>query len=266
MIIYDTQHWVPTDINMLTIAGTDDDYYYIHRALYDEAVVLDYLYHDDIPKLIYAITGQYESREDVDYFMENTPRPLSIFGPFLLLVKDLVEDYSDMVGAIHVMSGPVNLCKMVEIDPAMRNTPKYSLSIKEEYELAWNRFFQTVIPYSPDMYTSGGSPMNGTMTSTVDDGEYDPANMTDDEVDDALWALLNPPADALDLPEDTTTEEESVAAAPEVAAPSAPPAPAPAPTPVKEPEPVSAQTEEVQQDSGVPKRLTGLAALTGGLV
>lgn len=263
MIIYDTKHWVPTSPNVLTIAGTDNDYYYIHRSLYDQAVVLDYLYKNKISELIYNITGSDETRDDVDYFMSVTPRPLSIFGPFLLLVKDMLTEYSDMVGAIHVMSTTTNLAGMLEIDQRMRNTPQFSLSIKEEYELSWDRFFQSVIPYSPDMYSGGGiNPMNGTQTTTADGYEKDASEMTDDEFDEEMFALLNPPEDFLTPPAPAGTEDSTATTADVTPVFTPAPEPAPAPAPIPEPAPAPAPEPEPEK----PKRMSGLAAMLGGVV
>lgn len=256
MIIYDTKRWVPTDINMLVIEDGDGGYYYIHRSLYDQAVVLDYLYHDNVNKLIEEITGQTETRDDVVYFLENTPRPLNIFGPFLLLVKELVADYVDMVGAIHVMSGPMNLCKMVEIPFAMRNNPTFSLSIRDEYILAWNRFFQTVIPYSEDMYIQGGAPMNGTATSTS--GFDKPVeDMSKEEIDDAIWAILNDDS-GYDTPTDPVTED--VAPTPE-------PVVTPEPAPAHEPAPEPKQDEfTAEKEIERVKEVNGLAAMLSDVI
>lgn len=154
MIIFSEQRLIPTDVNMMTIKDPNDlGYYYIHRSLYDQAVILNDLYSEDPTMLIMAITNKTESRDDVVFFMENTPAPISILGPFLLLVKGQLDDLKDMVGAIHVMSGPLNFRKMLNIPFDMRNMqPMFSLSIRDEYQLAWDRFFITAIPYSDDLF------------------------------------------------------------------------------------------------------------------
>lgn len=177
MLIHSTERFVPTDVNMLVIEGEDTGYFYIHRSLYDQAVILDDIYGETPELLIKAITGSEESRGDVDWFLANIPKPLNIFGPFLLLVTKEIEEADDAVGAIHVMSGPINLRRMIKVPIEMRNTPTFSMSIREEYKLAWNRFFQTALPYSEDMFNPHAyGPMNGTQTRTqsaVEDYEPD---------------------------------------------------------------------------------------------
>ena len=105
MLIFSEEHYVPTDINMMVLKGRNDEgYFYIHRMLYDQAVILNDIYGDDPKNLIMAITNKTDSRADVDYFLEHAPVPINIFGPYLLLVKEEITDFIDMIGAIHVMS------------------------------------------------------------------------------------------------------------------------------------------------------------------
>lgn len=194
MLIYNETRFVPTEVNMLVIRGKDNHgFFYIHRALYDQAVILNDIYGEDINMLIKAITGSEESRPDVDLFLESIPTPINIFAPFLLMVTEELTELEDMIGAIHVMSGPINFRKMLKVSPEMRNTPTFSLSIREEYVLAWDRFLQTVLPYTPDMFLNKPEimPMNGVQTTTIPD-ENGLSNIGDDGVEyaDPLEALL----------------------------------------------------------------------------
>ena len=168
MLIYSEERVVPTDVNMMVLSTPQGGYLYVHRALYDQAVVIDDIYQDELEVLIEALTGKREARKDVITFMENTPRPISILGPFLLLVKGELENYVDMVGAIHAMSGPINFRKLLKIPFEMRNTPSFSLSIKEEYSIAWDRFFMTTMPFGAEMVApTNYGPLSGTATQTV---------------------------------------------------------------------------------------------------
>ena len=106
MLIYSEQRLVPTDVNMLVIRGKEEGYFYIHRSLYDQAVIINDIYKDTPELLRKAITGSEDTRDDVELFMSNAPSPINMLGPYLLLVKEQLEDFVDMVGAIHVMSGP----------------------------------------------------------------------------------------------------------------------------------------------------------------
>ena len=87
-----------------------------------------------------------------------------------MLVKEELTDFVEMIGAIHVMSGPLSLRGMLKIPYELRNmNPAFSLSIKEEYQLAWDRFFQNTMPYTDDMFhaRTATTPMNGVQTTTV---------------------------------------------------------------------------------------------------
>lgn len=189
MLIYSKDRLVPTDVNMLVLKSRDEEdrYFYIHRSLYDQAVILTDIYGDDKIKLIKDLTGQEQSRDDVDYFWDHTPTPVRIFAPYLLLVKEPLRKFKDMVGAIHVMSGPTNLRGLLKVDVAFRNNPQFSLSISEEYQLAWDRFFLTTMPYGTQMTMQpamqpGWMPMNGTATVTAPlDAKHGTAAVDDDD-------------------------------------------------------------------------------------
>lgn len=261
MIIFSNDRLVPTDVNMMVIRSRDNiGYIYVHRSLLEQAVIIQDLYEDDLPRLIKDVTGSEESRGDVDFFFENAPVPINYLAPFLLLVKSELENMNDMYGALHVMSGQINFRRMLKIPFDMRSNPSFSLSINEEYQLAWDRFFLNTMPYDPDMLSRSVSaeplPMNG----TANDPEEDPYEGVDPECigDDGkvyaspLEAALfgfNPDAievdpDELeaemgDIGEDSDKEEEEQE-------------PEPEPEPESEPEPE--------------KPKTGIDALLGGML
>ena len=213
MIIYSENRYVPTDVNMMVIRGKDNEgFLYMHRSLYDQAVIIHDIYSEDFTQLAVALTGKPDMRDDVVMFMDKAPVPVNALGPFLLLIENELESFEDMVGALHVMSGPVNLRKMLKVPFDMRNTPSFSLSIKEEYQLAWDRFFQNAIPYSDDMFLGVGTrPMNGTNTIT-EPAQESLSNIGDDgvEYDDPLSALLfGCSSDIFDVPEEDEEDEQS---------------------------------------------------------
>lgn len=262
MLIYSEDRLVPTDVNMMVIRGKNNiGFYYIHRSLYDQAVIINDIYEETPEMLIKAITGKEESRGDVDTFMSEVPPPLNIFGPFLLLITEELTELQDMVGAIHVMSGPLNLRKMLKIDFAMRNTPTFSLSVKEEYQVAWDRFFQTTMPYSMDMWRPATiAPMNGVQTETIPTGD---TRTEEEQIADMEDALFNCPDDFFDMDED-----EEAAMDEEIAATSE------AMQEAKEKkimndikvEPELVGVHEEPEPEPAPTQLTGVDAIIGGLV
>lgn len=154
MLIYSKKRYTPTDINMMVIAG-NDGYYYVHRALYDQAVILHDMYKDNISGLVDILKPGAEITESIHRFVTEVPAPINVLGAFLILVKEDITSLVDMVGAIHVMSGPLDLRKMITVPIEMRQAIQFSLSITEEYQPAWDRFFVTAIPYGeqPVMHT-----------------------------------------------------------------------------------------------------------------
>lgn len=215
MLIYSKERLVTPTLNMLVLADKNGDgYLYVHRLLYDQAVIINDIYGEDLSMLVQAVTGGTESRPDVDYFFENAPSPINSLGAFLLLVKEEIEEYVDMVGAIHVISGPINLRGMLKIPFELRNNKySFSLSIKEEYQLAWDSFFKTTFPYSDDMVFGAPSvtPMNGVMTSTVsEDDEEDGEQSYEDMYDTLVSSLMSDddPFAAFDE-EDSSSDEDT---------------------------------------------------------
>lgn len=262
MLIYSEDRLVPTDVNMMVIRGKNNiGFYYIHRSLYDQAVIINDIYEETPEMLIKAITGKEESRGDVDTFMAEVPPPLNIFGPFLLLITEELTELTDMVGAIHVMSGPLNLRKMLKIDFAMRNTPTFSLSVKEEYQVAWDRFFQTTMPYSMDMWRPATiAPMNGVQTETIPTGD---TKTEEEEWDELQEILFDCPEDFFDMDEDEEAAMDEAIAEKSEAIQEAKEKQIMDEIKV-EPELIGVQTEPEPEPE--PQQLTGVEAILGGLV
>lgn len=253
MIIYSQERLVPTDVNMMVLRSKNNvGFFYIHRSLYDQAVILRDIYEDNYEALVQALTGKTEIREDVKRFVEEMPIPLNMFGPYLTLVTEPLEELVDMVGAIHVMSGPLHLRNMLKVPLELRNTvPQFSLSIKEEYQLAWDRFFMNTLPYTPDMFTRNQvTPMNGVQTTTIPADEIsdfarEHEDLMADNEDDALLNLMESGIDFFAMVDaDREKEGESADEAataegfPTITKPAEPIVePEPEPEPVAEPEP-----------------------------
>lgn len=212
MLIYNENRYVATETNMMIIRSKNNDgYYYIHRNLYDQAVVLYDKYGEDYKELCEVITGKEGSRPDVDRFVEELPKPINILGCFLLLVENEIDSMLDMIGAIHVMSTSIDFRKTIRVPAEMRASIEFSLSIREEYELPWDRFLKESIPWTEDFYLRTGSvvPMNG--TATVREEDERPSNVGDDgiEYEDELEAAVFGSADDIfDMPEDYNVIKE----------------------------------------------------------
>ena len=253
MLIYSKERLVPTDVNMMVIKDkSNEGYFYIHRALYDQAVIINDIYSDDFSMLIESLTNSKESRSDVDFFLENAPVPINALAPFLLLIKEELTEFVDMIGALHVMSGPLHFRNMLKIPFAMRNSmPSFSLSIREEYQLAWDRFMQNTMRYSDNMFHMPvNTPMNGVQTTTVVETEPEEQELTGYEdygIDADTMAFLmrddDPFAELDEEDEDSSSEETFVE-----------------PEPVYEPEPIKEPEPEPEPE---PVKLSGIDALLG---
>lgn len=254
MIIYSEERLVPTEVNMLVIKGKSGGYFYVHRVLYDQAVIIHDIYGNKPYELFKELTGSALGRDDVLQFMDEVPAPLNILGAYLLLVQEPIEDLVDMIGAIHVMSGPCNFRKLLQAPMEIRTSPSFSLSIKEEYQLAWDRFFMNALPYSDDMFLqSSVRPMNGVATETEESENNEELSMIGDdgvEYESELEALLFGASDDIFDLDDEDKEESSEEPVPT--------------TPIEpEPEPVQVITPEPEPEPA-PKKLTGIDALLGG--
>lgn len=207
MLIYSKTRYISTETNMMIIRGKkdeDDGYYYVHRGLYDQAVILNDIYGKNYRELCEVLTGKAESRDDVDYIVAHLPSPINILGCFLLLVEEEIEEFLDMVGAIHVMSSAINFRRHITIPMESRANVDFSLSIREEYELPWDRFFKESIPWRNDLFVARAPvPLNGTATVVPEEPEV--STVGDDGVDygnplDAL--VLGADDDVFDNPDD----------------------------------------------------------------
>ena len=81
MLVVSETRYVPTAVNMLVLQGDDGMYYYLHRSLYDQCVILRDAYFNLLPSF-YKLLGMEEQHPQVcDTFMEIVPEPIDILGP-----------------------------------------------------------------------------------------------------------------------------------------------------------------------------------------
>lgn len=238
MLVYNENRYVPTDCNIMVIQDASENYFYIHRMLYDQAVILDDKYNGDYMALAAKLVAPNpvpDDRSDVDFFYEHAPRPINILAPFLLLCEGAFDNLDDMTGALHVMSNTFSFKRLPDVPPEVRlNSMTFSMSIVDEYSLAWNKFMMSCIPYSEDMFLGNNSAptarsTHSSISTTSDEAEEEDENedpikyIDEDHVEMPLidfTALLNkeytPSEDLFDGGSDDNKEET--------------PAPAPAPT------------------------------------
>ncbi len=144
MLVSSKDRFLPTVINTL-ILSKNDYFFYIYRDVYDQAVILAEKY--TTQELISIIEPEHNTSV-IDYFYEHSPYPINILATFLGIVDPgLPQDIEVLTGALHVITAATNIKAYVEVNKELRKTLQFSLYIQEEYEMAWERFFITSIPY-----------------------------------------------------------------------------------------------------------------------
>lgn len=145
MLIVSDKRYVPTTVNMIVLQGEDGLFYYMHRSLYDQCVLLYNTYStrlDGAYKQL-GFENMAAAPEPCHNFTDRTPEPIKILGPFLSLVTgcENLHSIEDMCGAITAMSMSINFSKLFRVPADVRSSIKFSLSVREEYKVQWDRFF-----------------------------------------------------------------------------------------------------------------------------
>lgn len=152
MLIYSKERLMPSNINMMVLKDENGGYYYIHRSLYDQAVIIEDRYKDNPEAIIRGLGKNPEEYHSINVanFVSEVPKPINILGYFLYLIDGIhstVETIEVLCGAVHVMSSILNFRQFLKTPKEIRASVSFSLSIREEYEVSWDRFFQEAIPY-----------------------------------------------------------------------------------------------------------------------
>lgn len=152
MLIYSTERLLPANVNMIVLQDEDGAYYYVHRSLFEQAVIVEDRYKNNIDALKKALGVDPTADESiyVKFFVDTVPRPVNILGYYLYLIDNLDQrDWSltELCGVIHVISSVMNFRAFLTIPKEARTGVSFSLSIKEEYQTSWDRFFQEARPF-----------------------------------------------------------------------------------------------------------------------
>jgi hypothetical protein len=141
MLVYSRTRVVPAAVNIIVLEK-DGAYYYVHRNVYDQAVILSDQYGTN-PQLMRDLIGGETKQPACEFYMNNAPEPINILGPFLDLVtkEEIASDLEEISGVLHVMSMCVNFRMLFKVDTRLRQSVRFSISIRNEYEMLWDRFF-----------------------------------------------------------------------------------------------------------------------------
>jgi hypothetical protein len=148
---------------MTVLEGKSGGFFYVHRSLYDQAVILHDLYGAQPESLRVLIMGDTKQPASV-YFFENAPEPINVLGFFMDLVSGDIPIESNLVetcGVIHVISMSVNMRRLLKVDSKLRQSIRFSLSIKNEYRLLWDRFFAEAQPFGQEVVRKYPVPTGG---------------------------------------------------------------------------------------------------------
>jgi len=146
MLVVSPKRYLPVAVNTLVLhAG--GLYFYIHRDVYDQAVILADQY-AELDELSTLVGGGADNRETARWFYSQAPKPLNILAPFLNLIEgELERDLELCCGALHVITSLIQVRHFIHKPQEVRKSVSFSLSIKDEYEMAWESFLMTAIPY-----------------------------------------------------------------------------------------------------------------------
>lgn len=152
MLVISEKRYFPSTVNTIVLSK-NDLYYYVHRDVYDQSVVLSDRH--NLESLSTVIGIKEEGTEIVSWFYENAPSPINILAPYLYLVEgEISKDMEECCGVLHSITAVINVRRFITQPAELRKSVTFSLSIKEEYELAWERFFMEAIPYESRNYMS----------------------------------------------------------------------------------------------------------------
>lgn len=180
MLIVSETRYVPTAVNMMVLQGKEGAFFYLHRSLYDQCVILRDQYLTLLPSFYKLMGMESEHPAVCDEFMKLAPEPIDILGPFLSLVSDCEElsNIEDMCGALSAMSMTVDFRKMFKVPASVRQSIKFSLNVREEYKVQWDRFFLE----TPTLDQVSYSRDTGVGTSAVGEPAYMREDSEEEEV------------------------------------------------------------------------------------
>lgn len=142
MIVISNTRYVPVNPGYIVLQDENGAYYYVHKTLYDQAVILNDRYMNNVQVLQEQIGGN-SDHNCITTFVENAPRPINILGYFLALMERDIEYWGDVVGALDVISSAINLRNFIKQPKEIRQSVQFSLTLREEYSDGWELFLNT---------------------------------------------------------------------------------------------------------------------------
>ncbi|MDX8360774.1 hypothetical protein [Cytobacillus sp. IB215316] len=158
MIVFSKERYLPTMINTIVLFK-NDAYFYIHRDVYDQAIIVSDKYTFEELKTAVGVNGKLE--EIVNWFYKAAPTPINILAPFISLTNlNIDKDLEECCGVLHTITAIINVKHFVNQPEELRKRVNFSYLVKTEYEMPWERFFMTAIKYSSSIQTIGNGMNN----------------------------------------------------------------------------------------------------------
>lgn len=144
MIVISEERFYTMNPNIIMLEN-NGKYFYSHRNVYDQAVILNHLYSASPDKVLSTLNPDIKQNDKAyQWLKENLPKPLNILSAFVYLVDtDLGDNYEDYCGALQVITSQISTVNYVKLDKSIRSGLSWSSSIKEEYRMSWDIFFQS---------------------------------------------------------------------------------------------------------------------------
>lgn len=173
------------NVVVLDIADTSDEVNGIvvmSREMYDQALIVDYTYDGDYELVGDILSARSDITSVINFFYQNTPKPLNILAPFLSFTDSnvaLEEDIELLCGVLHTMSTVINFKAILTVPKEVRAEVRFKRSSINQYKEEWaalSNLWST---------PSGIQAVPLPIAVTLDD-DYDDTDDIDDDDDDII--------------------------------------------------------------------------------
>lgn len=218
MIVISEERFYTVNPNIIMLES-NERYFYSHRNVYDQAVILNHLYSASPDKVLSELDPDIKQNDKAyQWLKENLPKPLNILSAFVYLVDtDLGDNYEDYCGALQVITSQISTVNYVKLDKSIRSGLSWSSSIKEEYRMSWDIFFQSSSKtmFTPTRQTETVSSVEDTPTyeeleeeaGALEEGQlYFVDTSENSDEDDEFMKSFMEGTDDIDLAESTESQ------------------------------------------------------------
>ena len=138
LIVCSDKYLLPVVGGVITLQVDDSLMIYVHRSLYDVAVVLKDRY-ETKDRLIEAI-GFVNNMDAINMFYKECPDPINILAPFLSYINPTLETeftFEFCVGALHTLHRTLDMRGSLKVEPQLRRSVRITVRPEDDYLLQW---------------------------------------------------------------------------------------------------------------------------------